>query len=395
MDTKKEPLLKDSDSDDVDVHLYRSMIGSLMYLTSSRPNIMFVVCACARFQVTPKVLHSHAVKRIFRYLKGQPNLGLWYPRNSPFDLVAYSNSDYARASLDRKSTMGGCQFLLLWTSTLDSESNAGLWVSILQTYYKSIDVGRKVLELGTAGYVHIEYLVVEMCGDDAVYKIGDRMERAATTASSLEQSGRVDTILGGEDAQTRIRVDTAKHKLNTAHNKVILSAYPSYSWGNPNQTSLQQMANLDFCDMHNMVAYLQKSEGSEGFHQIVDFLNSIHIKLCSHENPTIKSFSHRKYFGKPHTLHSTLENGDMEITATIDGKFKIVSEASIRRHLKLKDSNEQFWQTATAPTLENGDMEITTTIDRKVKIVSEVSVRRHLKLEDSDGISTLPTTNIF
>ncbi|GJW08107.1 putative ribonuclease H-like domain-containing protein [Tanacetum coccineum] len=110
MDTEN-PLLKDSDGDDVDVHLYRSMIGSLMYLTSSRPDIMFIVCACARFQVTPKVLHSHAVKRIFRYLKGQPKLGLWYPRNSPFDLVAYSDSDYARASLDRKSTTGGCQFL--------------------------------------------------------------------------------------------------------------------------------------------------------------------------------------------------------------------------------------------------------------------------------------------
>ncbi|GJZ84324.1 putative ribonuclease H-like domain-containing protein [Tanacetum coccineum] len=105
MDTEK-PLLKDSDGDDVDVHLYRSMIGSLMYLTSSRPDIMFAVCACARFQVTPKVSHSHAVKRIFRYLKGQPKLGLWYPRDSPFDLVAYSDSDYAGASLDRKSTTG-------------------------------------------------------------------------------------------------------------------------------------------------------------------------------------------------------------------------------------------------------------------------------------------------
>ncbi|GJW96066.1 putative ribonuclease H-like domain-containing protein [Tanacetum coccineum] len=107
MDTEK-PLLKDSDGDDVDVHLYRSMIGSLMYLTSSRPDIMFAVCACARFQVTPKVSHSHAVKRIFRYLKSQPKLGLWYPRDSPFDLVAYSDSDYAAASLDRKSTTGGC-----------------------------------------------------------------------------------------------------------------------------------------------------------------------------------------------------------------------------------------------------------------------------------------------
>ncbi|GKC25950.1 putative ribonuclease H-like domain-containing protein [Tanacetum coccineum] len=110
MDTEK-PLLKDSDGDDVNVYHYRSMIGSLMYLTSSRPDIMFAVCAYARFQVTPKVSHSHAVKRIFRYLKGQPKLGLWCPRNSPFDLVSYSDSDYVGASLDRKSTTGGCQFL--------------------------------------------------------------------------------------------------------------------------------------------------------------------------------------------------------------------------------------------------------------------------------------------
>nr|GEX00368.1 putative reverse transcriptase, RNA-dependent DNA polymerase [Tanacetum cinerariifolium] len=84
METHKT-LLKDEKGEDVDEHVYRSMIGSLMYLTSSRPDII--------------------------YLKGQPKLGLWYPKDSPFDLVTYTNSDYAGASLDRKSTIGGCQFL--------------------------------------------------------------------------------------------------------------------------------------------------------------------------------------------------------------------------------------------------------------------------------------------
>nr|GEU41706.1 putative ribonuclease H-like domain-containing protein [Tanacetum cinerariifolium] len=107
----EKPLLKDPDSEDVDVHIYRSMSSSLMYLTSSRPDIMFAVCACACFQVTSKVSHLHAVKRIFRYLKGKPHLGMWYPKDSLFNLVAYSDSDYAGASLDRKSTIGGCQFL--------------------------------------------------------------------------------------------------------------------------------------------------------------------------------------------------------------------------------------------------------------------------------------------
>ncbi|GJR31426.1 putative ribonuclease H-like domain-containing protein [Tanacetum coccineum] len=107
----EKPLVKDADADDVDEHLYRSMIGSLMYLTASRPDIMFAVCACARFQVSPKTSHLLAVKRIFRYLKGKPSLGLWYSKDSPLELVAYTDSDYAGATLDRKSTTGGCQFL--------------------------------------------------------------------------------------------------------------------------------------------------------------------------------------------------------------------------------------------------------------------------------------------
>ncbi|GKB72686.1 putative ribonuclease H-like domain-containing protein [Tanacetum coccineum] len=110
METSKT-LMKDKNAKYVDVHLYRSMIGSLMYLTSSRPDIMFVVCACVRFQVTPKVSHLHAVKRIFRYLKGQPKLGLWYPKDSPFDLEAYTGSDYAGVSLDRNLQQEVVNFL--------------------------------------------------------------------------------------------------------------------------------------------------------------------------------------------------------------------------------------------------------------------------------------------
>ncbi|GJY85737.1 putative ribonuclease H-like domain-containing protein [Tanacetum coccineum] len=107
----ENPLVQDGDAAEVDEHLYRSMIGSLMYLTASRPDIMFAVYACARFQVSPKTSHLLAVKRIFRYLKGKPSLGLWYSKDSLLELVAYTDSDYARATLDRKSTTGGCQFL--------------------------------------------------------------------------------------------------------------------------------------------------------------------------------------------------------------------------------------------------------------------------------------------
>ncbi|GJS78603.1 hypothetical protein Tco_0728484 [Tanacetum coccineum] len=95
----QKPLVKDEEATDVDVHLYRSMIGSLMYLTASRPDIMFAICACSRFQVTLKTSHLDDVKRIFRYLKGKPKLGLWYPRVSSFDLEAYSDkAEYVAAA---------------------------------------------------------------------------------------------------------------------------------------------------------------------------------------------------------------------------------------------------------------------------------------------------------
>ena len=95
----------------VDQKVYRSMIGSLLYLCASRPDIMLSVCMCARFQANPKECHLMAVKRILRYLVNTPNLGLWYPKGSTFDLLGYSDSDYAGCKVDRKSTSGTCQFL--------------------------------------------------------------------------------------------------------------------------------------------------------------------------------------------------------------------------------------------------------------------------------------------
>ncbi|GJV89653.1 putative ribonuclease H-like domain-containing protein [Tanacetum coccineum] len=166
----QKPLVKDEEASDVDVHLYRSMIGSLMYLTASRPDIMFAVCACSRFQVTPKSSHLSAVKRIFRYLKGKPKLGLWYPRVSSFDLESYSDSDYAGANLDRKSTTGA------------------------------------------------EYVAAASCCGEVLW------------------------------IQNQIKMDV-----------------------------------LDSCPKHNMVAYLEKSEGNEEFYEIIDFLkqSSIHHALTA------------------------------------------------------------------------------------------------------------------
>nr|GFA43008.1 copia protein [Tanacetum cinerariifolium] len=99
-----------------------SMIGSLMYVTSSRPDIMFATCMCARYQANPNEHHVSAVKRIFRYFKGTINLGLWYPKDSGFDLTAYSDADHAGCHLDRKTeseyvAVSGCCAQVLWMRT--------------------------------------------------------------------------------------------------------------------------------------------------------------------------------------------------------------------------------------------------------------------------------------
>jgi hypothetical protein len=95
----------------VDQKAYRSMIGSLLYLCASRPDIMLSICMCARYQSDPKECHLVAVKRILRYLVSTPCFRIWYPKGSTFDLIGYSDSDYAGCKVDRKSTSGTCQFL--------------------------------------------------------------------------------------------------------------------------------------------------------------------------------------------------------------------------------------------------------------------------------------------
>jgi hypothetical protein len=101
----------DTGGKSVDQKVYRSMIGSLLYLCASQPDIMLFVCMCARFQADPKEVHLRAVKRIMRHLVYTPKFGLWYPKGSTFDLIGYSDADWAGCKIDRKSTLGTCQFL--------------------------------------------------------------------------------------------------------------------------------------------------------------------------------------------------------------------------------------------------------------------------------------------
>ncbi|KAJ9544570.1 hypothetical protein OSB04_024277 [Centaurea solstitialis] len=119
-----QKLHKDISGTSVESKLYGGMIGSLLYLTASRPDIMFSTCVCARYQSDPKESHMHDVKRILRYLKKTPSLGLWYPLHSGSSLLAYTDSDYGGCQVDRKSTFGSCHFLggklVSWSSMMQN-----------------------------------------------------------------------------------------------------------------------------------------------------------------------------------------------------------------------------------------------------------------------------------
>ncbi|GJX82915.1 retrovirus-related pol polyprotein from transposon TNT 1-94 [Tanacetum coccineum] len=108
---EKSKLDEDKEGKAVDPSHYRGMIGTLLYLTASRPDLQFAICMCARYQARPTEKHLHAVKRIFRYLRGTVNRGLWYPKDSSIALTAFADADHAGCQDTRRSTSGSMQFL--------------------------------------------------------------------------------------------------------------------------------------------------------------------------------------------------------------------------------------------------------------------------------------------
>jgi hypothetical protein len=125
----------------VDQKLFCSINGSLLYITASRPDVMFSVCMCARFQASSRDVHLKVAKRILRYLKHTPNIGLWYPKGAQFELIGYSDSDYAGCKVDRKNTSGCCQFLgRSLVSWLSKKQNSLLSLMPRRNIYRPIIV---------------------------------------------------------------------------------------------------------------------------------------------------------------------------------------------------------------------------------------------------------------
>nr|XP_033509840.1 secreted RxLR effector protein 161-like [Nicotiana tomentosiformis] len=125
----------DKEGKNVEHKLYREMIGSLLYLTASRPNIVFSVGLCARFQENPKESHLKTIKKILRYLKGTPNLCLWYPRGYSVDLVGYADADYAGFHVDRKSSSGTTHFLVFCLVSWGTKKQNSVALSTAEAEY--------------------------------------------------------------------------------------------------------------------------------------------------------------------------------------------------------------------------------------------------------------------
>jgi hypothetical protein len=166
----------DEEGKPINQTLYRYMIGSLLYLTASRPDIMFSVCMCARFQACPKEPHLSAIKRIFRYLKYTPSIGLWYPKGARFQLVGYSDSDYADCKIDRKSTSGECHLLGRSLVSWSSKKKNSMALSIAEAEY--IAVGACCAQILYMKQTLLDYGVVLekvplLCDNESAIKIAN------------------------------------------------------------------------------------------------------------------------------------------------------------------------------------------------------------------------------
>nr|GEU48081.1 hypothetical protein [Tanacetum cinerariifolium] len=247
METQK-PLLKDEDGEKVDVHKYRSMIGLLMYLTLQ--------------DLTSCLQCVHAVKNIFRCLKGQPKLGLWYPKDFLFDLVAYINIDYAGASLDRKFTTGGCQFLRCRLISWQCKKHIMVVNSITEAEYVATSsccgqvlwIQNQLLDYGKPKRKDTQIPQpsdpTDNITDEAVHKeLGDSLVRAATTASSLEAEQDNGDGLGCQetiwDTTVRTRFESAyKHSNDSLLTRVLNLEKTNTTKQNKIATQQQEIASL-------------------------------------------------------------------------------------------------------------------------------------------------------
>ncbi|GJR54379.1 putative ribonuclease H-like domain-containing protein [Tanacetum coccineum] len=308
--------------------------------------------------VTPKTSYLNAVKRIFKYLKGKPNLGLWYPRESPLNLEAFSDSDYGGSNLDRKSTTGGCQFLgqrlISWqckkqtivaTSTTEAEYVAAAHCcgQVLWVQNQLLDYGFNFMNTK----IHIDNESTICIVKNPVYHsktkhieirhhfIRDCYEKKLISVEKIHTDLNVADLLTKPFDGPRFNYLVVSIELNLDMKKEMpaVTCKLDANW-------FFSMAQLKYCDKHNQVGFLLKPTESAGYTEIVDFLRRSKLRYALTHNPPI-----------------------------YDSLVK------------------QFWQTATARTLADGTQQLSATIDSIEYTITEESVRGQLQLADASGLN--------
>nr|GEV20172.1 hypothetical protein [Tanacetum cinerariifolium] len=361
-----KPKSKDEPHDAINVHLYRYMIGSLMYLIASRPDIMFAVSACSRHQVTPMASHLKAVQKIFKYL--------------------YSDSDYAGSYGDRKSTTGGCQFLgrrlISWqckkqivvvTSSTEAEyvavasccgqsticivknpvfhqrtkhieirhhfirdANEKNLIQMLKIHTDEnvADFLTKAFDGPRFHYLVYVYILTHSCRFYLVY-----CKMTAVSYGFLLYAVQI------VDMPPMLLVVPVFLLVVLVHADGWVSAggctIPIGSCTIPTGSYSFMLLDWFLLDDHNKVAYLEKGKGWEAYEQILDFLNRSHIQYALTHRPPIVFDSLVKQFWATATVR-TLEAGPSEIIATIDGNEVVVTESLIRTQLQLNDESRLY-----------------------------------------------------
>ncbi|GKA62723.1 putative ribonuclease H-like domain-containing protein [Tanacetum coccineum] len=272
METHK-PLLKDADVEAIDEHI---------------------------FQVNPKVSHLYVVKRIFRYLKGQPKLGLWYPKDSPFDLVAYTDSDYTGEILDRKSTIGGCQFLECRLISWQCKKQTVVANSITEAKYIYIDNESTICIVKNPVF-HSKTKHIEI----RHHFIRDSNEKKLIQMIKIHTNKNVADLLTKE-FDKGIGVNAGDSKLMLLGINLLL---------------LEKVNAA----RHNLLLLVQ----------IMDFLNANPIKYALTVNPTIYTSCIEQFWA---TAKVKTVNGEVQLQALVDGKKVIITETSVRRDLQLEDA---------------------------------------------------------
>ncbi|KAD5318235.1 hypothetical protein E3N88_18181 [Mikania micrantha] len=340
----------------VDETLYRCMIGSLMYLTASRPDIMFATCVCARFQAAPKESHLIAVKRIFRYLQGTQSLGIWYSTGHSCKLVAFSDSDYAGCKLTRKSTSGGCQFLgnclVSWqskkqtsgaTSTAEAEYIAAasctsqiLWLQtqlldygikesktpLLMDSASALCIVKNPVQHSRTKHIEIRHHFIRDCFEKSLIDpkfVPSADELADIFTKPLETSTFQNLVL-------RLVVSLPLHQNFQSFSKTYL----------PSQVSAS-MATMNLKPRHNSVAYLTKSSFWSKFDEAVDLMNASQFQKAFLINPTIYVESLHQFWTNVELIN--VGTGVISLRSTVNGHNVHVSPAELRDVLNLDDAN--------------------------------------------------------